>query len=168
MKRKTERKERYEWLVVQRLKKTGNPVRTISLDPETDAFLSQQSNASEFVREAIREKMGRQVGLIALTPAEDDVYSAIQTFYSQPAQRHIHERFPEDVSDELSTQMLNFVHEHISSRLDSEEWDSPIYALKVVEKAREEKEFWLELYKRIRITYVRDMKRPRGTFGEPL
>lgn len=159
--RREKTKERYEWLVVQRSKKTGNPVRTISLDAETDAILSEiKGSISEWIREAIKEKAGRQAGVITLNVAEEDVYSVMWTFFSQLSYKG--ERFPDVADEKLTTEILDFVHEHISTRIESEEWNSPLYALKLVEKARKDKEFWNELYSRMRITYLRDLKHSRG------
>jgi len=160
-----EKKRRYEWLIVQRSRKTGNPVRTISLDLETDAILSQQPNVSEWIREAIREKAGKEAGIVTLTPAEDDVYSVISKFFSQLSYKG--ERFPEQLNDEISAEIFDFAAERLS-RSEDPTWRSPIYALKLVKKVREDKEFWLELYRKIRIVYLRDLKRLRGRFGELL
>lgn len=158
--------ERYEWLVVQRLKKTGNPVRTVALDPETDAIISRQDNKSEWIREAIREKATREGRTTTLlTKAEDDVYAAASTFFCQLSYKD--ERFPEHISDELSAKLFDFLQEKLSDFSD-EFWDAPEYALNLVSQAREDKEFWLKLYRKIRTAYLNDLRRPRGKFGEPI
>ena len=157
--------ERYEWLVVQRLKKTGNPVRTIALDPQTDAIISRQDNKSEWIREAIMEKATREQKTTFLTEAEEDVYAAASSFFCQLSYKD--ERFPEHISDELSAKLFDFLHEKLSDFSD-EFWDAPAYALNLVSQAREDTEFWLKLYEKIRTAYLKDLRRPRGKFGEPI
>ena len=162
---KSEKKERYEWLVIQRSKKTGKPIRTVALDRESDIILAGQKNASEWIRQAIREKAARESGITHLTKAEEDVYSAAHTFFCQLSYKG--ERFPEQIDDETSTELFDFVTKQLS-RLEDPAWESPIYALKLIEKARKDKAFWLELYRKIRVFYFQELRRPHGMFGEPL
>ena len=77
-------KKRHEWLMVQRSRKTGRNVRSISLDSETDDILSQVGNFSKYVCDAVKKKWHRKrAGRPYLMIEEEEFWGQVHTFFVQ-------------------------------------------------------------------------------------
>jgi len=83
-KKKENKKKKTGLLVIQRYVKTKDGRITIRLDDETSDILEGKANASEFIREAIKEKQKREMKTLTeetyFTARELEIYEELATY----------------------------------------------------------------------------------------
>ena len=123
-----------------------------SLDAETEDILSKVENVSEFVRDAVKEKWYRQSsGQPLLSAPEQEFYERVLTFcMNKISILHSAKWFPKDLTPELSEGIFTWTEKDLQQDLKQEPLKEYYGALRLVKKARGDKEYWRELYKKFR------------------
>lgn len=123
-----------------------------SLDAETEDILSKVENVSEFVREAVKEKWYRmQTGQPLLSAPEQEFYERVLTFcMNKISPLHREKWFPKELTPELLAEIFAWTEKNIQQDLKQEPLKEYYEALRLVKKARSDKQYWDELYKKFR------------------
>lgn len=154
-------KKKTEWLVIQRLVKTKSGRTTIRLDEETGDILEGKANASEFIREAIKEKQKREMKTLTeetyFTARELDIYEELATYVNRVfgfgetteedfIKKHLPKLLPNPPTDMLGV---------IGYNLERHKKDELLWR-----KFAEDDDAWLEFYRKAIIFYLYEMDIP--------